>query len=287
MRPDNLKTKVFLDSGDPGETKQALEMLGFLDGQTTNPSLIAKNSLLKEKSSNTKLTYDQVTQEYKKIVENIIEINPTGSLSVEVYADETTSGQEMFASAQEFNSWADGLFIKFPTSTEGLKAAVESVKSGLNINMTLCFSQSQAAAVYAATQGSTAGSVYVSPFIGRLDDKEINGMDLIVNVLKMYQTSDGHVEVLAASVRSYSHFKACINLGVDIVTCPLSILKSWAESGLSVDFPGFKYEAESFKSISYENFDLNKSWRDFDISHELTDAGIKKFSDDWNSLISV
>lgn len=92
-------------------------------------------------------------------------------------------------------------YIKYPCTAEGLKAAQMSVAAGIRVNMTLCFSQAQAAAVYAATRGSKA-PVYVSPFIGRLDDHGKNGVDVIDNIKRMYANSDGHVLVLAASIRN-------------------------------------------------------------------------------------
>ena len=82
--------------------------------------------------------------------------------------------------------WIPNAHVKFPTSAEGLKAAEKAIGLGLRVNMTLCFSQAQAAAVYAATRGARKGQVFVSPFIGRLDDRGENGMDLIANILRMY-----------------------------------------------------------------------------------------------------
>ncbi len=96
-------------------------------------------------------------------------------------------------------SWIPNAHVKFPTSREGLEAAGRAVKEGLRVNMTLCFTQEQAAAVYSATAGAKKGDVFISPFIGRLDDRGENGMDLIENIQKMYGTGDGHVEVLTAS----------------------------------------------------------------------------------------
>jgi len=96
--------------------------------------------------------------------------------------------------------------------------------------MTLVFSQEQAAAVYAATIGAKRGQVYLSPFIGRLDDRGEQGMDLIANIIKMYGAGDGHVEVLTASVRSLEHFTRAIELGSDIITSPFKVLKEWADA---------------------------------------------------------
>ena len=151
--------------------------------------------------------------------------------------------------------------------------------------MTLVFSQEQAAAVYAATKGAKKGDVFLSPFVGRLDDRGENGMDFISNVLKMYQQGDGHVEVLTASVRSQEHFLKALELGSDIITSPLKILKEWKETGMPVSSEKLKVESQKLKPIEYEEISLDKSWQEYNIKHELTDKGIEKFAEDWNALI--
>src|SRR3989339_1153613 len=98
MRPENLKTRIFLDSGDPLETKKTLNLLGFLDGQTTNPSLVAKNPLVRERlSQGNKFTKEEILAMYKKIVQDISDQIPDGSVSVEVYADFNTKAEEIIA----------------------------------------------------------------------------------------------------------------------------------------------------------------------------------------------
>ena len=151
--------------------------------------------------------------------------------------------------------------------------------------MTLCFQQEQAAAVYAATKGAKKGDVFVSPFIGRLDDRGENGMDLIANILKMYGKGDGHVEVLTASVRNIDHHLYALRLGSDIITSPFEILKEWAGDKLRVPGEKYHYNAGDLRAIPYIDIDLAKGWRDYDIRHELTDKGMARFSADWNSLI--
>ena len=109
-----------------------------------------------------------------------------------------------------------------PCTHEGLRAAQMSVQKSIRVNMTLCFSQEQAAAVYAATKGSKE-PVYVSPFVGRLDDRGEDGMDLVRNIKKMYERGDGHVHVLAASIRSVNHLPclACsFALSAELATVP-------------------------------------------------------------------
>ena len=281
MKPQNLKTKIFLDSGDPEETKLALAMLGFLDGQTTNPSLIAKNP----ETAGKKFSQQELFDFYRKVVEQVSSLIPDGSVSVEVYADEKTTAEEMLKQGSEFYKWIPNAHIKYPTTAEGLKAAELSVKQGMRVNMTLVFSQEQGAAVYAATAGAKKGDVFLSPFIGRLDDRGENGMDLISNTLKIYGSGDGHVEVLTASVRSLDHFLEAIRLGSDIITTPLKILKEWAAAGMNMPDENFSYKPESLKPIPYQEINLNQSWDSYNIKHELTDKGIEKFAADWNALI--
>jgi transaldolase len=141
--------------------------------------------------------------------------------------------------------------ILIPCTAEGLKAARGSVAEDLRVNITLCFSQAQAAAVFAATKGSKVPA-YVSPFVGRLDDIGQNGMDLIRNLKRMFAGSDGHVLVLAASLRNLQHLLGSFSLGADLVTVPGKVLEEWANTyracadqeryseircGLRIDYP--------------------------------------------------
>jgi len=286
VRPKDLKTKIFLDSGDPAETREMIERLGFLDGQTTNPTLIAKNPDAKERfEKGEKFTAEEIIDFYQKVVKEISGLIPTGSVSIEVYADQNTTAEAMLKQGREFFGWIPNAQIKFPTTAEGLKAAEQAVKEGLRVNMTLCFSQQQAAAVHAATRGAKKGQVFVSPFVGRLDDIGQNGMDLIADVLKMYRAANSPVEVLTASVRSLDHFLYALHLGSDIITAPAKILREWADQGLKLPEADFVYPAENLSPIAYQDLDLSRNWQSFDISHDLTGKGIERFSADWNNLI--
>ncbi len=233
MRPKNLKTKIFLDSGDPIETKNIIKMLGFLDGQTTNPTLISKNpDAIKRIQSGKKFTKKEVYKFYKNVVQDISSLIPQGSVSVEVYSDFNTKSSEMLKEARKMNAWIKNAHIKLPIIKEGLLAANQAVKEGIRVNMTLCFNQPQAVAVFYATRGAKKGEVFISPFIGRLDDIGFDGMSLIDNILKSYRKdSSPHVEVLAASVRNLSHFMSSLSLECDIITAPFSVLSEWAEKG--------------------------------------------------------
>jgi transaldolase len=286
MRPKELKTRIFLDGGDPEETREIIRLLGFLDGQTTNPTLISKNPKARYRiEKGEKFTGKEIIDFYEETVKEISKLIPGGSISVEVYSDHSTLAETMLSQAREMFSWIPNAHIKFPTSQEGLKAAEQAVKNGMRVNMTLCFTQEQAAAVYAATRGAKRGDVYLSPFIGRLDDRGENGMDVISHILKMYRKGDGHVMVLTASVRKIDHLLYALKLGSDIITVPFQILKEWGQSGLPIPGNDYVYHSEGLKNIPFKEIDLAKNWRDYDIRHELTDKGMERFSADWNALI--
>ena len=162
MRPKDLNSKIFLDGGDPHETKQIMDLLGFLDGQTSNPTLISKNPVARKKlEKGGKFSEDEIINFYHFVVREIAGLLPQGSVSVEVYADPATSSEQMLVQGMKMFGWIPNAHIKFPSTEEGLKAAEQAVKDGLRVNMTLCFSQAQAAAVYAATRGAKRGSVFV------------------------------------------------------------------------------------------------------------------------------
>jgi transaldolase len=286
MRPKDLKTRIFLDGGDPHETREILDLLGFLDGQTTNPTLISKNPQARKRlEKGEKFTAEEILNFYHFVVREISALMPQGSISVEVYADPFTFAEEMLTQGRKMFSWIPNAHIKFPSSQEGLKAAQQAVKEGLRVNMTLCFSQEQAAAVYAATLGAKRGTVFVSPFIGRLDDRGENGMDVIANIIRMYGHGDAHVEVLTASVRSIDHLLYALKLGSDIVTAPFAILKEWGEKGLPMPGQDYVYDPKNLKSIPYKEIKLTRDWKEYNIKHDLTVKGMEKFSADWNALI--
>ena len=296
-----------MDGGAPRETGEIISLLGFLDGQTTNPTLIAKNPEVRARlDSGKKFGKKELFKFYKETVEEISGLIPEGSVSIEVYSDKDTSAGEMFDEGKEMFGWIPNAHIKFPITKEGLGAAERAVWEDMRVNMTLCFTEEQAAAVYAATKGASRGDVFISPFVGRLDDIGLNGMDLIANILRMYgeglamgergeskghapTPNDvmvwGHVEVLAASVRSLDHFFEAIRLGSDIITAPYKILKKWAEKGMAVPDESFIYNAKKLKSIPYRGLSMDHPWESYDISHDLTKKGVERFAADWNGLI--
>ena len=286
MRPSALKTRIFLDSGDPQETASVIKALGFLDGQTTNPTLIAKNpEAQKRLQEGKKFSTEEVYSFYKNIITEISHMIPDGSISIEVYSDALTTAAAMFEQGKAMNTWIPNAHIKYPTTASGLAAAEKSVQQNMRVNMTLCFTQEQAAAVYAATNGAKKGQVFLSPFIGRLDDIGQNGMDLIKNIIALYKASDHHVEVLTASARSLEHFMCALHLGSDIITAPAKILLQWAEAGLPLPPESYTYSVPALTTIAPSTIDLNQNWQNFNIDHQLTTKGIENFSKDWNTLV--
>jgi transaldolase len=286
MKPTSLKSKIFLDSGDPAETQAIISLLGFLDGQTTNPTLVAKNPYAKDRfEKGEKFTEAEIIDFYKQVVTDVSGLIPGGSVSIEVHAEQGTTADDMLAQGRKMYAWIPNAHIKYPTTAAGLEAAERSTKEGIRVNMTLCFSQEQAAAVYAATKGAPGNDAFVSPFAGRLDDLGQNGMDLIANITRMYRAGDGHAQVLAASIRNMEHFKRSLALGADIITAPFKILEEWGKAGMPLPGPDYEYDAGDLKEIPYKELDLNQPWQSFDIHHDLTDKGIARFSSDWNALI--
>lgn len=281
-------SKIFLDSGDPQETKEIFGLLGFLDGQTTNPSLFAKNPVVQKRlAQGEKYSKNEIYEAYREVVKQISALLPGGSVSVEVYADKNTPCEEILRQAREMNKWIPNAHIKLPITLEALKAAQILTKEGVCLNITLIFSQEQAAAVYSATVGASKGQIFLSPFVGRLDDIGQNGLDLIANILKLYHTGDGHVEVLSASIRNLNHHLKSLQLNCDIITSPAKILREWQIEGKILPDSAWDYDHSALQEIPYENLELNKPWSEYDIQHNLTDKGLEKFSNDWNNLIEV
>jgi len=290
MLTNKPKTKILVDGGDPNETLRIKNLIGFVDGQTTNPSLIAKNPEIQRLvASGHSLSSDEEKAEYRKIVRSISPLVGDAGLSIEVFADLNTTGEDMFSQGQEMFSWIPNAYVKYPCTHEGLRAAQMSIRKGIRVNMTLCFSQEQAAAVYAATKGSKE-PVYVSPFVGRLDDRGEDGMDLVSNIKKMYARSDGHVHVLAASIRSVNHLLCSFALGAELATVPTTVLDEWAAKGFPMPDQDFRYQGvdasgKPLKKIPYKGLGLELPWQSFDIAHELTTKGIQKFVADYQSTL--
>ena len=284
------KARILVDGGDPQETQHVKELVGYVDGQTTNPTLISKNPEVRERiAAGKKFSTDEQLNEYRKIVQEIAPLVGDAGVSIEVFADLDTTADDMLSQSQTMFSWVPRAYIKYPCTKEGLRAARMSVNRGVRVNMTLCFSQEQAAAVYAATCGAKE-PVYVSPFVGRLDDRGQDGMDLVRNVKKMYAAGDGHVHVLAASIRSVEHLLASFAFGADLITAPARVWEEWAAASFRMPGENFTYQGADkqgnrLNPIPYKELDLSHDWESFDIKHELTTEGIRHFVADYKSTL--
>ena len=209
--------QLFLDGSDIEKIRKYCG-LGLIDGVTTNPSIILKSG--------------------KNMIEVISELAEivSGSVSAEVSAlDSATMVQEGIKLAKI----AENVTVKLPITWDGLKACKTLSNKGLSVNMTLCFSSSQ------ALLAAKAGAEYVSPFIGRLDDLNLEGIDLISDIKLIYSNYKFSTKILAASIRTINHVKQCARLGADVATIPLDI----------------------FEKL---------------VKHPLTDSGLSQFTADWD-----
>jgi len=211
--------KFFIDSANIGEIREALS-LGMCDGVTTNPSLVAKE----------KRPFDDVVREILAAV--------TGPVSLEVVSLDAAG---MVTEAKKLAELGGNVVIKVPMTTEGLKATKILSGEGIDVNQTLVFSPVQ------ALMAAKAGAAYVSPFVGRLDDVAQNGMELVEQILGIYDNYGFTTEVIVASVRHPMHVLKAAMLGADIATIPFSVIAQLAK-------------------------------------HPLTDTGIEKFLADWKKV---
>ena len=210
--------QIFLDTADPKELADLAET-GLIDGVTTNPSLIAKAG--------------------RPILETIKEICAVvpGPVSAEAVAEDVKG---MIAEGRKLQALADNVVIKLPLTMDGLKACRALTDDGAHVNVTLCFSPAQ------ALLAAKAGAAFISPFIGRLDDIGVNGIDLITDIRTIYDNYMLDTQLLAASIRSVEHVNQCAIAGADCATIPPAIFRA-----------------------------LYK--------HELTDKGLAAFLKDWQA----
>lgn len=211
--------KFFIDIVDVQEIRQAASY-GLLDGVTTNPSLIAQ----------TKRPFTEVIKEICDIVD--------GPISAEVVSMDF---EGMIKEAKDLVNIHSNIVVKIPLTTEGLKATKWCSENGIQTNVTLCFSPLQ------ALLAAKAGATYISPFVGRLDDIGQDGMELIAQILEIYQNYDFSTQVLVASIRHPMHVLEAARMGAHVVTVPFKVLSQLAQ-------------------------------------HPLTDSGLKKFLSDWEKV---
>lgn len=214
--------KFFLDSADIGEIRRAMEA-GLIDGITTNPSLLSKAAV------------GGATP--REILQEICATVP-GPISAEVV---DVDKDRMYAEGKELAKIADNIVIKVPLTEDGLIACRRFRSDGIHVNVTLCFSPAQ------ALLAAKAGASYISPFVGRLDDVGENGMELIAQIVQIYENYDFETEVLVASVRHPMHVVDAALLGAHVATVPAKVLHQL-------------------------------------LGHPLTDRGLKAFLADWEKL---
>lgn len=188
--------KFFIDSANIDEIREAAS-LGILDGVTTNPSLVAKEG-----------------KNFRQLLDQILEI-VDGPVSAEVVS---TEADGILKEARELAAIHENIVVKVPLIREGLKAVRTLTGEGIRTNVTLCFSPTQ------ALLAAKAGATYVSPFVGRLDDISQDGMELIQQIVTIYQNYDYRTEVLAASIRHPLHVLQAAMMGADVATIPFKII---------------------------------------------------------------
>ena len=214
--------KFFIDSANVDDIREALA-LGLCDGVTTNPSLVAKTG-----------------RPFGDVIRDLVALVP-GPLSLEVTALDYDG---MMKQARELAAYGDQVVVKLPLTKEGLKACKTCFDEGIATNVTLCFTASQ------ALLAAKAGATYISPFVGRLDDISTNGMDLIRDIVQIYDNYDFETQVLVASIRHPQHVVESALAGAHVGTMPLSVVQQL-------------------------------------FGHPLTDIGLEKFMADWKKVPST
>jgi transaldolase len=211
--------RFFIDTADVREVKEGASM-GLVDGVTTNPSLVARTG-----------------RKFRDVLLEICDV-VQGPVSAEVVS---VTHDEIMKEARELAALRTNIVVKIPLIPEGLKAVKTCSQEGIKTNVTLCFSATQ------ALLAAKAGATYISPFVGRLDDVSTEGMQVIADILEIYDHYGYDTEVLVASVRHPIHVLQAAKMGAHVATCPLSVL-----------------------------LQLSK--------HPLTDLGLTKFLDDWKKV---
>ncbi len=201
------RMKFFIDTADVGQIREA-ESLGILDGVTTNPTLVSKTG-----------------RPFKETIEEICSI-VKGPVSAEVVS---TDVEGILREARELAKIAENIVVKVPLITEGLKAVKILTSEGIRVNVTLCFSSNQA--LLAAKVGAT----YISPFVGRLDDKGHTGMDVIDEIRTIYDNYGFETQIIVASIRTPLHVRDAALMGADIATIPFDVFNKIVQHPLTND----------------------------------------------------
>lgn len=188
--------ELFIDTADIGEIREAAAM-GLLDGVTTNPTLVARTG-----------------RPMRAVLEQICDV-VSGPVSAEVLAIEADA---MLDEARELAAIAPNIVVKIPLIRPGLRVVKTLTDEGIRTNVTLCFSPNQ------AMLAAKAGATYISPFVGRLDDVGHEGMDVVAQIIEIYERYEMDTKVLVASVRSAFHVLESMRLGADVATVPLAVI---------------------------------------------------------------
>jgi len=199
--------KFFVDTAEIADIAE-LNDLGLVDGVTTNPSLILKSGR----------DILEVTKEICDLVDG-----PVSAEVVSLVAD------EMIAEGRKLAEIADNIAVKVPLTWDGLKTCKTLTDDGFKVNVTLCFSANQ------ALLAAKAGATFISPFVGRLDDINVDGMDLIADIRQIYDNYAFDTEILVASVRTVNHVTQSALIGADVVTVPPAVLKKLADHPLTAN----------------------------------------------------
>jgi transaldolase len=197
--------KFFVDTADINDIRE-LHEAGLVDGVTTNPSLIAKSG-----------------RDFKEVIKEIAAITP-GPVSAEVASLEY---EGMVAEGEHLAKIASNVVIKLPLTLNGLKATKHFAEKGIKTNVTLCFSANQ------ALLAAKAGATYISPFLGRLDDLNLDGVELIENIRTIYDNYQFDTQILAASIRTPNHVTQVALIGADVATIPPAVIRKLADHPLT------------------------------------------------------
>jgi transaldolase len=205
LRDHLFEMQLFIDTADIGEIKRA-QAMGVLDGVTTNPSLVA-----------------QTGRKMREVLTDICGLVP-GPVSAEVLA---TDYEPMIAEAHELAKIAPNIVVKIPLIEAGIRAVKTLTSEGIKTNVTLCFSPLQ------ALLAAKAGATYISPFVGRLDDIGHDGMELVEQIVDMYETYDLDTQVLVASVRSPMHVVTALRMRAHVATIPFKVISQLIQHPLT------------------------------------------------------
>lgn len=197
--------KFFVDTAEIGEIRE-LNALGLVDGVTTNPSLVKKSG-----------------RDFVDVIREIC-IEVEGPVSAETVALDYDG---MMSEGRKLAQLAPNIAVKVPLTWDGLRACRALSDEGRMVNVTLCFSANQ------ALLAAKAGATFISPFVGRLDDVNVDGMDLIREVRSIYDNYGFETEILAASIRSVNHVKEAALIGADVITAPAAVLRRLADHPLT------------------------------------------------------